>query len=201
MCVPRWHDGAVLSSLIGGSGVYSVTPANAQYVWGGWYEHGSLIWRSRWVTTSYVVDCREALAFPGDPATAVLLRRVEATSGAARVRAVLKADARFGREPMKDIARQGEVWTARSGPLYLRWSGAAGAVVHEEGWLDLTIDVPAGGRHDLALEVSDARCCGRHRSPTAPGRRPRTPGAWRFPRSRAPWPIRTSGSRMPSCVA
>ena len=29
-------------------------------------------------------------------------------------------------------------------------------MVHEEGWLDLTIDVPAGGRHDLVLEVSDA---------------------------------------------
>lgn len=86
MCAPRWHDDAVFSSLIGGSGAYSVTPADARYVWGGRYEPGSLIWRSRWVTTSSIIECREALAFPGDPRTAVLLRRVEATSGAATVR-------------------------------------------------------------------------------------------------------------------
>ena len=26
MCAPRWHDDAVFSSLIGGSGAYAVTP-------------------------------------------------------------------------------------------------------------------------------------------------------------------------------
>ena len=52
MCVPRWHSDAVFSTLIGGAGVYAVTPAEPSFVWGGYYEPDSLIWRSRWVTTS-----------------------------------------------------------------------------------------------------------------------------------------------------
>ena len=47
-------------------------------MWGGYYEDGSLIWRSRWITTDGVIECREALAYPGDARTAVLLRRIEA---------------------------------------------------------------------------------------------------------------------------
>src|SRR5581483_4913875 len=54
MCVPRWHSDAVFSTLIGGAGVYAVTPAEPTFVWGGYYEPNSLIWRSRWVTTSQV---------------------------------------------------------------------------------------------------------------------------------------------------
>jgi alpha,alpha-trehalase len=49
MCFPRWHDDAVFSSLVGGGGEYTVTPAG-RYVWGGYYEPGTLVWRSRWVT-------------------------------------------------------------------------------------------------------------------------------------------------------
>jgi alpha,alpha-trehalase len=49
LCAPRWHSDAVLSSLIGGAGVYAVNPAHT-FVWGGYYEEGSLIWRSRWIT-------------------------------------------------------------------------------------------------------------------------------------------------------
>ena len=177
MCAPRWHDDAVFSSLIGGSGVYSVTPADARYVWGGRYEPGSLIWRSRWVTTSSIIECREALAYPGDPRTAVLLRRVEATSGAAPVRAVLGAAAGFGQDPMKDVVREGATWTARSGPLYLRWSGAPDAVLHEDGWLDLTLELPAGQHHDLVLEVSDSPL---RTPPPDPGRAwSATEHAWR----------------------
>lgn len=49
MCFPRWHCDAVFSTLIGGHGRYAITPTDT-FVWGGHYESGTLIWRSRWVT-------------------------------------------------------------------------------------------------------------------------------------------------------
>src|SRR6478672_3561138 len=131
MCAPRWHDDAVFSSLIGGAGTYAVTPSDPRNVWGGRYEEGSLIWRGRWVTSTGVIECREALAFPGDPSTAVLLRRVQAVAGDARVHVSLHAAAGFGEEPMGDLARHGSVWTARAGSLHLRWTGAQEAEVRE----------------------------------------------------------------------
>ncbi len=50
LCAPRWDSPAVISHLIGGDGIYAITPTDP-YVWGGYYEPGSLIWCSRWVTT------------------------------------------------------------------------------------------------------------------------------------------------------
>src|SRR5690348_5396865 len=35
LCAPRWESGSVFSSLIGGRGVYSVTPRET-HVWGGY---------------------------------------------------------------------------------------------------------------------------------------------------------------------
>ncbi len=58
MCAPHWDSDAVFSSLIGGGGSYTVTPPAAPSVWGGYYEPPrSLIWRSRWVTTSGITEC------------------------------------------------------------------------------------------------------------------------------------------------
>ena len=97
MCFPRWDSGAVFSSLIGGAGVYAVTP-QGRYVWGGYYEPGSLIWRSRWVTSDATIECREALALPSHPDRAVILRRVIALTGTARVDVVLNPRGDFGHE-------------------------------------------------------------------------------------------------------
>ncbi len=47
MCFPGWDGDALFASLIGGQGVYAVTPVG-RFVWGGYYEHPGLIWRSRW---------------------------------------------------------------------------------------------------------------------------------------------------------
>ncbi len=77
MCAPGWDSDAVFTSLIGGDSFYAVTPTE-RFTWGGYYEAASLIWRSRWVTTAGVIECREALAFPGaqrsrrDPAPGAL---------------------------------------------------------------------------------------------------------------------------------
>ncbi|MFE4964394.1 glycoside hydrolase family 15 protein [Streptomyces sp. NPDC056660] len=159
LCAPRWHSGAVLSTLIGGTGLYSVTP-KGRYVPGGHYEEGSLIWRSRWVTEDGIVECREALAFPGERGRLVLLRRVRATEGPGRVRVVLHPVAEYGTQPLREARRDDDgVWTARLGVLHLRWTGGGGAALCEAGstgaqfTLDLTLDV--GQWHDLVLEVGE----------------------------------------------
>ncbi|MFG3023582.1 glycoside hydrolase family 15 protein [Streptomyces sp. NPDC048254] len=159
LCAPRWHSGAVFSTLIGGTGLYAVTPTG-RFVPGGHYEEGSLIWRSRWVTEDGIVESREALGFPGERGRLVLLRSVRATEGPAQVRVVLQPVTDYGTQPLRD-ARRGDdgVWTARVGDLHLRWSGGGDASLSEVGsmggqfTLDLSLD--AGKRHDLVLELGE----------------------------------------------
>jgi alpha,alpha-trehalase len=155
MCAPRWDSEAVFSALIGGAGAYAVTPVDQPFVWGGYYEPGSLIWRSRWITTTQAIECREALAMPGDRHTAVALRRVEAIDGDTRVRVVFDPRAGYGRHRPGQITHANGVWTARCGPLYLRWSGMTGARPRSAGGLRAEVTVPAGGHLDLVLEISD----------------------------------------------
>ena len=104
MCLPGWDDGAVFSSLLGGHGTYRVTP-RGRFVWGGHYEEGTLIWRSRWVTTDGVAECREALAFPGDPRRAVLLRRLEVHEGTVSFDVVVRPRADYDQSPMRAVHR------------------------------------------------------------------------------------------------
>jgi hypothetical protein len=157
LCAPRWDSPAVFSSLIGGAGAYAVTPVG-RYVWGGYYEDGSLIWRSRWVTDHGLIECREALAYPADPHRVVLLRRISAHADPATVLVSLQASGNYGRDGMRELHLRGGVWTARSGPLYLRFSGspstsADGNGRHHKVSFELRLD--AGDSHDLILEVSD----------------------------------------------
>jgi alpha,alpha-trehalase len=159
MCAPRWDSDAVFASLVGGEGAYAVTPV-ARFVWGGYYEEGSLIWRSRWVTDEGIIECREALAFPGDPHRAVLLRRIMAGYSAPRVRVSLDPRAEFGRKSLRALRRGSAGWGAgRLGELHLRWSGdVSGAKVSAAGrgsQLSLILAVPPGTRRDLVLELSD----------------------------------------------
>lgn len=154
LCAPRWDSPAVFASLIGGRGGYAVTPADGWRVWGGHYEPGSLIWRSRWVGAT-VTECREALALPADPHRAVLLRRIEAIDGPAKVAVTLDLRAAFGRSAARDLARSGGVWTGRSGAIRFRLSGAGRARPDGDGRLTATLTVAPGHRHDLMLEISD----------------------------------------------
>lgn len=155
MCLPRWDSPAVFSSLLGGAGWYAVSPDHPRFVWGGRYEQRSLIWRSRWVTTGGVVECREALAFPGDPHTAVILRRIRALDRPLKMRVTLDVRAGFGAEPMRDLSRSHGVWTGRSGPHRFRWTGAGDATRDDDGSLRLVVEVTPGHDHDLVLELSD----------------------------------------------
>lgn len=154
LCAPKWESDAVFSNLIGGDGTYAVTPTAEAFVWGGHYEPGSLIWRNRWTTTEQRIECRDALAYPGDPVTAVILRRISSTSQAS-VRIVLDPRAGFGRHGFRQIQKKNGIWTARSGPLHLRWTGAAEARRQRDGSLAFTVTVDADAPRDLILEISE----------------------------------------------
>lgn len=154
MCAPHWDDDAVFSALLGGRGVYALSPMRP-FVWGGHYENGTLIWRNRWVSTAGITECREALAFPGDPRRVVLLRRIEAVEAKTRFSVVLDVRGGFGRRSMRQLHRDEDGrWTARTGNLRLRWSGMPEAK-EIDGELHAQFDVHAGHSHDLVLEVVD----------------------------------------------
>jgi alpha,alpha-trehalase len=158
MCFPRWDSDALFAGLIGGDGAYAIAP-EGRYVWGGYYEEGSLIWRSRWITEDGVVECREALALPARPDRAVILRRVTAVTGRARVRVLLDLRWDFGRHAAEGVRRDEQgVWHLRAGPARARWLGAgqarggAGGRGGEELTLDLVLE--EGEHHDLVLELA-----------------------------------------------
>jgi GH15 family glucan-1,4-alpha-glucosidase len=159
MCFPRWHDDAVFGALIGGSSCYTVSPTG-RFVWGGHYEDGSLIWRSRWVTETCVVECREALALPARADRAILLRRVIAIKGDPRLSISLAAGANFDRHGMARLKRRDDgVWTAVLGDGRMRWYGAEEAEPADGGVhgssLALELLLHEGEHHDLVL-VLDA---------------------------------------------
>ena len=154
LCAPRWHDDPVFSELIGGAGAYAITPEQ-RCVWGGSYERGTLIWRHRWVTDdNRVIECRDALAMPSRADRLVLLRRVMAVERDAHLRARLDARARFGREAMREVRREGtSVWSARVGDLHVRWTGAAEARPVGDT-LQCVFGVNNTSHRDLVLEIS-----------------------------------------------
>ncbi len=154
LCAPRWDSPAVLSSLIGGEGVFAITPAEP-YVWGGYYEPGSLIWRNRWTTTSTRMEVREALAFPGEEHRTVVLRCIDAVEDDVTVRLVLDLRAEFGRHEMTALHRdESGCWTARSGNLWARLTGVPQGRV-EGVRLVADISVRSGRQHHVMLEISD----------------------------------------------
>ncbi len=156
MCFPRWHHDAVFSTLVGGRCTFAVTP-RGRFVWGGYYEPGTLIWRSRWTTGEGIVECREALALPGAADAATLLRRVEAVRGPAVLDVFLRAGSGFDRHGMSRL-RQDEdgAWTARLGEERMRWDGADAARVEEDEdgrllWMELRLE--PGESRDLTLAL------------------------------------------------
>ncbi|MGN6663063.1 MAG: glycoside hydrolase family 15 protein [Solirubrobacterales bacterium] len=155
MCFPRWHDDAVFSSLVGGASSYTVAP-RGRFVWGGYYEPDTLIWRSRWITEEGIVECREALALPARVDRAIVLRRLVAVEGPARVGVALAAGAGFDRHGMARL-HQGEdgAWTAELGEERMRWVGAEEAQPTEGGAreraLALEVELEPGEERDFVL--------------------------------------------------
>lgn len=159
LCAPQWDSAAVISHLVGGPGVYAVTPTDP-FVWGGSYEPGTMIWNSRWVARDkIIITCREALAHPGDPHRLVLLRRIGATTDAS-VRIDLQLAGDYGKAPMTDRRQDADgSWTWRLGSLHVRWSGLS-----QGRWkgdrFDGELTVGPGRQYDLVLEISDQQLPG-----------------------------------------
>jgi hypothetical protein len=128
MCFPGWADPAVFCGLLGGAGRYSLHPVG-RFVWSGYYEPGTLIWRNRWMSDAdEIVECREALALPGQGDRAVVLRRVLPLKGHPTLSVTFSPRCSFGAKPMRDLRQEPDgSWTARAGDIHLLWLGCAEA--------------------------------------------------------------------------
>ena len=153
MCAPRWDSDAVFTALLGGAGGYAVTPAG-RYVWGGYYEEGTLIWRSRWVTDTGIVECREALAFPGDPATRCC--SAGSTPSTRHVgRRVLEPRAGYDHQELTDLHRSTACGPAAPAPCTCAGAAPATPDPARQRRAAHRRAPDAGQHHDLVLEISD----------------------------------------------
>jgi GH15 family glucan-1,4-alpha-glucosidase len=156
MCFPGWADEGIFSSLIGGRGSYAITPAG-RFVWGGYYEPGSLIWNSRWVTEdNAIIECREALALPSRPDRAVVLRRLRACHGTAHVEVCLEPHGRFGKVGLQGLTRDDrDDWHGQLDEIHLCWTGgdlaAAEAADRSGSRLRFALSLEEGESRDFVL--------------------------------------------------
>ena len=156
MCVPNWHSAAVFAALIGGGGVYEVSPRDPWFVWGGSYEDGTLIWRNRWTTPDATIECREALAFPGEPGKVTVLRRVEQVEGDAPVQVHFAPRWDYGRRKPQELRLDEDGrWHAKLGGLHMRLTGLPTARADSDSALHATLRPGNGEHHDLVLEISE----------------------------------------------
>ncbi len=154
LCFPRWDSGSVFADLLGGRSGYQVAPSG-RFVWGGYYEPDSLIWRNRWVTEGGFVECRDALRYPAEAERAVLLRRVIAIGAPATIEVELRPRSDYDRYPLTDLRQRHGSWTGRVGGTHLRWQCGTGARSREDGQvLQLRLELEPGESHDLVLELS-----------------------------------------------
>jgi alpha,alpha-trehalase len=150
MCFPGWGDGAVFATLIGSGGHYTIRP-RGRWVWGGFYEDGTLIWTSRWITEQGAVESREALARPAGSDRAVFLRQVRSLDAPGSVVVVLDPRADYGRRPFGRWQLIDGCWEAPAPGMVLRWWGGAGAVAASDG-LVLELPLAKDRPHDFVLE-------------------------------------------------
>lgn len=99
-----------------------VTPAKPRFVCGDYYEPGSLIWTSRWVTTDGIIESRDVLAFPGDERRLVLLRRIRALDREAALSMLLDHRSTSAAPACTALRRESWSWLAGTAQLT---SGAA----------------------------------------------------------------------------
>lgn len=160
MCFPHWDSPSIFTSLIGGKGTYVVRPVG-RFVWGGYYEPRSLIWRSRWITEENVaVESREAFALPGQSGSLMILRRIVALDGDASVEIVLNPRADYDQSPVRKLKRDERGrWSGETGGIPFAWAGGESAREEADGAgghaLVLRLSLEAGRHHDLVLTVGD----------------------------------------------
>ncbi len=154
LCAPRWDSPAMFSQLIGGRGTFAITPVDT-FVWGGYYEPGSLVWVSRWTTSDCHVQCHEALAVPSDPRRLVLLRHLQAGGQPSSMDVTLDICAEFGSKGSSGRRDDSGAWVFKAGDLHCRLTGAGDGNLNSEGVLCLRLELSPEQEHDLVLEVSD----------------------------------------------
>jgi GH15 family glucan-1,4-alpha-glucosidase len=153
LCFPGWSDPAVFASLLGSGGTYRLSPPG-RFVSGGYYEDGTLIWRRRWVTEDNVIECREALDYPGEDERCVILRRLEALDGDAVLVGALQLAHDYGRRRAGPWRREDDAWICAADGFHARWRGAGQTTVGSDAsQLDLRVRLQPGEPHDLVLEL------------------------------------------------
>ncbi|HEY3831609.1 MAG TPA: glycoside hydrolase family 15 protein [Acidimicrobiia bacterium] len=153
LCFPRWDSEPVLASLLGGPGEYTVRPSDTHYVWGGQYDDDTLLWRSRWMVGGSIVECVEAMDFPGDSERMVLVRQVRAVEGPASVDVSLALRAPNGELAGIRPRRHGTTWELETGGTSMRWT-VPDAAHWSRGVLTLHLDLEPGTHANLVLELS-----------------------------------------------
>jgi GH15 family glucan-1,4-alpha-glucosidase len=148
LCFPAWDGEPAFAGLLGGHGHYVVRPTE-RFVWGGRYDEGGLVWWNRWIVGGDVVECQNALAFPGRPDTAILVRRVVARRGPAEVAV------RLAPEHPAQLHRAGDTCWELPGPVRWRWQCAVPAT-ERDGGLEAVIRLDEGDEADLVLELTNA---------------------------------------------
>lgn len=155
LCFPGWADPAVFASLIGSGGHYLVQP-KGRWVWGGSYEDGTLIWRSRWVTEDGIFESRDALCYPGTSDRGRIMRRVKALDKPGTLLVALDLRSDYGRRSAGSWRLNDNFWELRSKDMIARWWGAADAEVvrvDRHRRLELTFELEPGIHRDLVLEI------------------------------------------------
>ncbi|MGD0442245.1 MAG: glycoside hydrolase family 15 protein [Acidimicrobiales bacterium] len=155
LCFPGWSDPAVFAALVGSGGHYLIQP-KGRWVWGGYYEDGTLIWTSRWVTEDGIFESREALCYPATRDRAVLLRRVRALDTPGELLVALDPRSDYGRQSIGTWRRRGDCWEVRGDAMVARWWGGGDAVtrqVDHHQRLELELELKSGGEHDFVLEL------------------------------------------------
>ena len=132
MCAPGWDSDAVFTSLIGGDSLYGVTPAE-RFTWAATTKPPASSGAAAGSHTAGVIECREALAFPGASDRAVILRQVRSPEAAQEVDIHLAPAAGFDQAPLSDVHHHGRIWTGKLGALWLRWQGPEGVHVRSVG--------------------------------------------------------------------
>lgn len=162
LCFPGWADPAVFASLIGSRGHYLIQP-EGRWVWGGYYEDGSLIWHSRWVTDNGIFESRDALCYPGHTDRAVLMRRVRAIGTPGVIKIELDARSDYGRESLGRWRRIDGYWEAHGPDITARWWGGPdieAVRVDDQGRLGLTCELEPGHPRDFVLELLASEAAG-----------------------------------------
>ena len=154
LCAPRWDSDAVFSRLLAGRGGFSIAPRMTPRVSGGYYETGTLIWHHTWTTGSGDIECVDALAYPGEDGRAIVLRRIEAADDDVVLDVSLAPRAEFGAADVTPARLEDGVWTWSTGDLDVRVIGLEGAKFTDDGALVGELDVPAGGSHDVVVELA-----------------------------------------------